>query len=66
MAMKVMINGFACDGHAQCTAAAPDLFRLGTDNKAYVLNNSVAAEDEDDVRRAAASCPMNAVLLLET
>jgi ferredoxin len=63
--MKVMVNGFACDGHTQCVGRAPEMFRLGTDNKAYVVSNTVPPGLEQDVREAALFCPMRAIMVLE-
>jgi ferredoxin len=63
--MKLMVNGFACDGHAQCTAAAPGAFRLGTDGKAYGVFIEVPADQQDAVRDAQRRCPQRAVLVLE-
>jgi ferredoxin len=63
--MKVMVNSFACDGHHQCIGLAPEMFRIGTDNKAYVSSNSVSGEFEDSVRVAAQQCPMRAIMVLE-
>jgi ferredoxin len=63
--MKVMVNSFACDGHHQCVAVAESSFRIGTDNKAYAVTNSVPPERQGDVREAAILCPMRAIMVLE-
>jgi ferredoxin len=63
--MKVMVNSFVCDGHHECASAAPKMFKIGTDNKAYALSNSVPAEFEEVVRAAARQCPMHAIMVLE-
>jgi ferredoxin len=63
--MKVMVNGFACDGHQQCVGLAPDSFSIGTDNKAYAVTNKVPPEHRDSVRDAAMLCPMRAIMVLE-
>jgi ferredoxin len=60
-----MVNGFACDGHAQCVAAAPDVFELGTDRKAYARFLRVPTEQEDAVRDAQRLCPQRAVMVLD-
>jgi ferredoxin len=62
--MKVMVNGFACDGHSQCVAVAPDSFRLGTDGKAYAQFTSVPEDQESAVLDAQRRCPNNAVMVL--
>ena len=63
--MKVMVNGFACDGHAQCVGVAPDAFALGTDRKAYAKFLAVPPDQEDAVRQAQLLCPQQAVMVLE-
>jgi ferredoxin len=63
--MKVMVNGFACDGHTQCVAAAPEAFKLGTDGKAYALFIEVPEGQRTAVREAARRCPQRAVMVLE-
>jgi ferredoxin len=62
--MKVMVNGFACDGHSQCVAVAPESFRLGTDGKAYALSTTVPENLEAAVLDAQRRCPNNAVMVL--
>lgn len=62
--MKVMVNAFACDGHSQCVAFAPDSFRLGTDGKAYALFTTVPPEHEAAVLEAQRRCPNGAVMVL--
>jgi ferredoxin len=60
-----MVNGFACDGHSQCVAVAPDVFALGTDRKAYSKFLRVPPEHEAAVRDAQRLCPQRAVMVLE-
>jgi ferredoxin len=60
-----MVNGFACDGHAQCIAVAPDAFAIGTDRKAYARFMTVPPEHHDAVRDAQRLCPQRAVLVME-
>jgi ferredoxin len=60
-----MVNGFACDGHAQCVAAAPDAFDLGSDRKAYAKFLRVPPEHEAAVRDAQRLCPQRAVMVME-
>jgi ferredoxin len=63
--MKVMVNGFACDGHHQCVAIAKDFFRIGSDNKAYAASTKAPTELESAIREAAVMCPMHAIMVLE-
>jgi ferredoxin len=64
--MKVMVNGFACDGHMMCIAVAPDAFKSGTDGKAFAQFIDVPADQHDAVRAAAVRCPQRAVMVLES
>jgi ferredoxin len=63
--MKVMINAFACDGHAQCVAVAPDVFQMGSDRKAYARSVNVPEDQRDAVREAKQRCPQRAVMILD-
>jgi ferredoxin len=63
--MKVMVNGYSCDGHALCVGIAPQAFQLGTDGKAYALFITVPPEQEDAVRQARNACPQGAVMVIE-
>jgi ferredoxin len=63
--MKVMVNAFACDGHTQCVALAPDAFDLGTDGKAYARFIAVPEDQRSAVLEASRRCPQGAVMVLE-
>ena len=64
--MKVQINSDLCQGHGRCYDLAPDLF--GDDDEGYgkVLGDgTVAPDEEQDARKAAANCPEHAIELIE-
>jgi ferredoxin len=60
-----MVNGYSCDGHAQCVGTAPQAFQLGTDGKAFARFITVPPEQEEAVRRARNACPQRAVMVIE-
>ena len=64
--MRVRIDDAKCQGHTLCAMFAPQLFGLRDDDgHGYVLHEDVAREDDADARAAAASCPEQAVELVD-
>jgi ferredoxin len=61
--MKVRVDAERCQGHAVCAVTAPDLFDLGGDGKAVVLDAEPGPAGWDGARAAEASCPELAILL---
>lgn len=59
--MKATVDEDSCRGHGICCATCPDVFDLSDDGYAVVLVPEVSAEHENDVRRAARSCPEHAI-----
>jgi ferredoxin len=62
--MKVSINEDLCEGHARCQSAAPEVFEVRED-LSYVKPGmeTVPAELEAKVERAARLCPRQAVIV---
>jgi ferredoxin len=58
--MNITIDGDLCCGHALCVEAAPNLFEMREDDKAYVIGTPTA-EDEDSARKAEQICPQMAI-----
>jgi ferredoxin len=54
-----------CQGHGQCQESAPKVFEVRDDGISHVLLVDMPSELEDDVRDAAARCPVEAVLIGE-
>ncbi len=52
-----------CIGDAVCTAICPDVFEMGDDGKAHVINPNGC--DLCDCEEAADSCPTEAIILEE-
>ena len=63
--MQVSIDLAMCQGHGQCQESAPKVFEVRDDGISHVLLVDMPSELEDDVRDAAARCPVEAVLIGE-
>ena len=63
--MKIVIDDGLCTGHGLCYAAAPML--LGPDERGYgiVLQAELDAAGIERARRAVASCPEQAVSIVD-
>jgi len=59
--MKAKVDQNVCIGSAMCVATAPGAFELGGDGLAHVVDSS--AEDDETLREAAESCPVQAIIL---
>ena len=59
--MKVMIDLSLCEGHALCVASAPEVFELGEDERAIVLDVEIAGTVLQSVAAAIACCPVHAI-----
>jgi len=55
----------ACQGYANCVMAADRYFDLSDDGEVVILQAEVAEVDRDQVEPAVASCPVNALTLVE-
>ena len=51
----------ACQGYANCVAAADDYFDIDDDGVVVVLTDAVAESDRARVDEAARSCPVSAL-----
>ena len=64
--MKIIADIEACQGYANCVIEAPDVFDIDESSaKVIVLNATPTPDLVDDVRRAAASCPVKALTIEE-
>jgi ferredoxin len=64
--MKVAIDSSMCVGHAQCSAICPSVF--GNDEFGYAVligDGTVREEDRADAADAVASCPEQAISVVE-
>ena len=62
--MRTTVDPDVCQGHTLCNMAAPELFKLRTDDgHAYVSDEVVPSGQEEIARRAAATCPEMAITI---
>lgn len=62
--MKVHVDASRCEAHGICEQVAPEVFRLDDDDQ---LHYDATPEEvlRDKVHRAIASCPVQAIRLME-
>ena len=60
--MKVQVDDDRCRGHAACCAICPNVFDIGDEGFAVVLEPDVPTESQAAVRYAAANCPERAII----
>ncbi|AEA29002.1 phthalate 3,4-dioxygenase ferredoxin subunit (plasmid) [Pseudonocardia dioxanivorans CB1190] len=65
MTSSVRADAERCEGHANCLAAAPDVFGLDDDGVVRVLRVNVLDDQRVYVAEAVASCPVAALWLDE-
>jgi len=61
--MKARVDLEVCIGSATCVAIAPEVFELGNDGLAQVINDKDREAKEDLLREAAEGCPVQAIIL---
>ncbi len=59
--MKVNIDRDGCIGCGLCVSTCPQVFALGDDQKAQVMQVPVSATLEDCARKAADTCPVSVI-----
>lgn len=60
--MKIVVDLNRCQGYAQCAFLAPDVFELHGE-EALLYDAGASDEEYDRVSRAAAACPVQAILV---
>lgn len=64
--MKTSVDQSLCIGCEACPAVCPEVFAMYPNcNFAYALSEEVAPEQEECVREAAATCPVQAIIVEE-
>lgn len=63
MAKKCSVNKDLCIGCGLCTSIAPDVLAIGDDGLAEAIVSDVSADSESAVEEAAASCPVQAIVV---
>ncbi len=64
--MKVTIDPEKCCGYGECVVVAPDLFKIGDDNRAHLLRDGeLSGRGAELAREAHYSCPVEAIDIAE-
>lgn len=63
--MRVFVDREKCMGCGVCESVCPEVFQMGEDNIAKVLQDLVPESSEDTAREAAQSCPEEAIVVEE-
>lgn len=62
--MKVHVDPERCQGHTLCAMVAPKSFELSDiDGHSSAVSEDVPADQEEQVREAAQSCPERAITI---
>ena len=59
--MKPSVDPDLCTGCALCTETCPEVFEMGDDGIAHVINDSPGDELATKVQEAADGCPVTAI-----
>ncbi|GAA2872745.1 ferredoxin [Streptosporangium fragile] len=60
--MRLVVDLNRCQGYAQCAYLAPDVFTMHGE-EALLYSPQVGETQRENVMRAAAACPVQAILL---
>ncbi len=59
--MKIVIDMDLCEGNALCAKIAPEVFAVGEDDKASLINNNPGEELRAKIETAVRRCPRQAL-----
>jgi ferredoxin len=63
--MRVAVDLALCEGNGRCAGTAPELFVLGDDDKARVVNQTPPKSLREKALLAARLCPRQAITVVE-
>lgn len=63
--MRVQADFDLCEANALCVGIAPETFELDDDDFLQILDEQVTGDNESRIRQAVASCPRNALSIVE-
>ena len=63
--MKAVIDSDLCIGDGVCEDVCPDVFQIGDDGLAHVINDNPSEELYGCMRDAEASCPVSCISIHE-
>lgn len=61
--MKMHIDTDVCTGHGVCEGIRPDIFEVGDDGIAHLLDEEFTEGDRQDLEDAVDQCPTQALRL---
>jgi len=61
--MKPVVDPDLCTGCALCTETCPEVFEMGDDGIAHVINDSPSDDLMSKVKEAIEGCPVSAISL---
>ncbi len=59
--MKAEVNQDTCIGCGLCPSIEPEVFKIGDDGKAHVIQDPLKSEYEDTAKEAEENCPVSAI-----
>ncbi|WP_029113234.1 ferredoxin [Mycobacterium sp. URHB0044] len=65
MAYRIEVDLDLCQGHAMCELEAPDYFTVPKRGKVEILDAEPPGDARDEIERAVAMCPTQALLIRE-
>jgi len=63
--MKILIDYDLCEGNAVCMKVAPEVFTVGDDDKAHLVNKNPGEDLRAKVEAAVRRCPRQALAITE-
>lgn len=63
--MKAKVDPDLCIGDGVCEDLCPNVFQIGDDGLAHVIDENADPEDYGDIRDAEAACPTSAITIEE-
>lgn len=63
--MRIEIDATLCQGHGRCYILAPEVFDMDDEGKGIVTQPLVSEGHAEDVQKAVASCPEQAISILD-
>jgi ferredoxin len=63
--MKILIDYDLCEGNAVCMKVAPEVFVVGDDDRARLINPNPGADLRAKVEAAVRRCPRQALSLVD-
>lgn len=63
--MKIQIDMDLCEGNAVCSKVAPEVFTVGDDDKASLLDENPGEDLRAKIEAAVRRCPRQALSLTE-